>query len=93
MYVLVVVYPILSTVTDTRQPRERPGSFFFTELRAGLATFFAMAYIISVNSIIVSQTGGTCVCPAESMADLCDTNEDYMLCVQEVQRVSESLKM
>jgi AGZA family xanthine/uracil permease-like MFS transporter len=31
------------------QPKERKGSKFFTEFRAGLATFFAMAYIISVN--------------------------------------------
>jgi len=38
------------------QPRERKGSYFFTELRAGLATFFAMAYIISVNATIVSDT-------------------------------------
>lgn len=33
----------------TIQPKERKGSYFFTEFRAGLATFFAMAYIISVN--------------------------------------------
>jgi AGZA family xanthine/uracil permease-like MFS transporter len=26
-----------------QQPKERKGSYFFTELRAGLATFFAMA--------------------------------------------------
>ena len=31
------------------QAKERKGSHFFTEFRAGLATFFAMAYIISVN--------------------------------------------
>ncbi|CAG5140763.1 uncharacterized protein ALTATR162_LOCUS782 [Alternaria atra] len=41
-------------------PKERKGSYFFTEFRAGLATFFAMAYIISVNSSIVSDSGGTC---------------------------------
>jgi len=34
---------------------ERKGSRFLTEIRAGLATFFAMAYIISVNASI---TGG-----------------------------------
>lgn len=33
---------------------ERKGSRFLTEVRAGLATFFAMAYIISVNASIVS---------------------------------------
>lgn len=26
-------------------PKERKGSYFFTEIRAGLATFFAMAYV------------------------------------------------
>ncbi|KAF1845284.1 purine transporter [Cucurbitaria berberidis CBS 394.84] len=67
-------------------PKERKGSHFFTEFRAGLATFFAMAYIISVNSTIVSDTGGTCVCPPEGMADLCATNQEYMLCVQVVKR-------
>lgn len=44
-----------------------------------------MAYIISVNSTIVSQSGGTCVCPPDS-PDLCDSDPDYMLCVQEVNR-------
>ncbi|EXJ88152.1 MFS transporter, AGZA family, xanthine/uracil permease [Capronia coronata CBS 617.96] len=66
-------------------PKERKGSHFFTELRAGLATFFAMAYIISVNATIVSQSGGTCVCPPDS-PDLCDSDTDYMICVAEVQR-------
>ncbi|RDH28644.1 permease family-domain-containing protein [Aspergillus welwitschiae] len=60
--------------------------FFFTEMRAGLATFFAMAYIISVNATITSDTGGTCVCPPESYADQCDNNTEYLLCVQEVKR-------
>jgi hypothetical protein len=40
----------------SNQRRERKGSYFFTEIRAGLATFFAMAYIISVNATIVSDT-------------------------------------
>lgn len=45
-----------------------------------------MAYIISVNSNITSETGGTCVCPPESMDDFCDTNSEYLLCVQEIKR-------
>ncbi|KAL6712145.1 hypothetical protein ACN47E_000022 [Coniothyrium glycines] len=67
---------------------ERKGSYFFTELRAGLATFFAMAYIISVNSTIVSESGGNCVCTdaAAYAADLCVSNTEYMLCIQEVKR-------
>jgi adenine/guanine/hypoxanthine permease len=67
------------------QTRERKGSYFFTELRAGIATFFAMAYIIAVNANITSQSGGTCVCPIDS-PDLCDTDVDYLFCVQEVNR-------
>ncbi|KAJ5612962.1 hypothetical protein N7510_006156 [Penicillium lagena] len=71
---------------NSGHPMERKGSFFFTELRAGLATFFAMAYIISVNSNITSETGGTCVCPPEDMADYCATNSEYLICMQEVKR-------
>ncbi|KAL4871457.1 hypothetical protein BDV12DRAFT_164306 [Aspergillus spectabilis] len=67
-------------------PRERKGAFFFTEVRAGLATFFAMAYIISVNANITSDTGGTCVCPTEFLENNCDTNTEYLLCKQEVNR-------
>jgi xanthine/uracil/vitamin C permease (AzgA family) len=68
------------------QPRERKNSYFFTEIRAGLATFFAMSYIIAVNSNITSESGGRCVCPPESMADLCDTNTEYLLCVNAVRQ-------
>lgn len=46
-----------------------------------------MAYIISVNANVVSQSGGTCVCDYANSADgVCDTDLDYMLCVQEVNR-------
>lgn len=40
----------------SEHPLERKGSRFITEIRAGLATFFAMAYIISVNASIVAGT-------------------------------------
>ncbi|KAI9242082.1 MAG: permease family-domain-containing protein [Podila humilis] len=43
-------------------PRPRAGTKFSTEIRAGFATFVTMAYIISVNSLIISDTGGPCVC-------------------------------
>ncbi|GKU02846.1 mfs agza xanthine uracil permease [Fusarium langsethiae] len=66
-------------------PRERKGSLFFTEIRAGLATFFAMAYIIAVNSSIVSESGGTCVCPAYKDG-ACVPDDAYQLCVAEVKR-------
>ncbi|KAF9920465.1 hypothetical protein FBU30_009705 [Linnemannia zychae] len=42
--------------------RERIGSKFTTEIRAGLTTFVTMAYIISVNALIVSDSGGPCSC-------------------------------
>ncbi|RSL93211.1 hypothetical protein CEP52_013361 [Fusarium oligoseptatum] len=67
-------------------PRERKGSAFFTEIRAGLATFFAMAYIIAVNSSIVSESGGTCVCNTFDDAGLCVPDDDYRLCVAGIKR-------
>ncbi|KAL7784573.1 hypothetical protein V8C37DRAFT_395703 [Trichoderma ceciliae] len=67
-------------------PKERKGSFFFTEIRGGLATFFAMAYIIAVNSSIVSDSGGTCVCNGGAADPICNTNEEYALCVQAIKR-------
>ncbi|KAF1950904.1 xanthine/uracil permease family protein-like protein [Byssothecium circinans] len=66
--------------------KERKGSRFFTEIRAGVATFFAMAYILAVNSTITADSGGTCICPPESMADLCATNTEYLLCKQGIKR-------
>lgn len=35
-------------------------SCFTKELRAGTATFLTMAYIITVNATIISDSGGTC---------------------------------
>ncbi|KAJ3516799.1 hypothetical protein NM208_g14795 [Fusarium decemcellulare] len=67
-------------------PRERKGSLFFTEIRAGLATFFAMAYIIAVNSSIVSESGGTCVCSTFDKTGLCVPDDEYQLCVAEIKR-------
>jgi adenine/guanine/hypoxanthine permease len=64
---------------------ERKGSRFLTEVRAGLATFFAMAYIVSVNASIVSQSGGTCVCT--SITDpTCANDLAYEQCKQEIQQ-------
>ncbi|KAF9555938.1 xanthine/uracil permease [Agrocybe pediades] len=63
--------------------RERVGSRFTTEIRAGLTTWAAMAYIISVNAAILSDSGGTCVCPTN---DTCLNDADYLLCVAEVRQ-------
>ncbi|KAF9540700.1 hypothetical protein EC957_003884 [Mortierella hygrophila] len=60
--------------------RERAGSKFTTEVRAGLTTFVAMAYIISVNSLIVTDSGGTCVCTSTT-DPVCLTDEAYNDCL------------
>ncbi|KAH6628751.1 hypothetical protein F5144DRAFT_323951 [Chaetomium tenue] len=70
-------------------PKERKGSYFFTELRAGLATFFAMAYIIAVNASIVSDSGGTCVCNESANAKSiipCDNDTQYLLCKADIKK-------
>ncbi|KZV60374.1 hypothetical protein PENSPDRAFT_659606 [Peniophora sp. CONT] len=65
--------------------REREGSRFLTELRAGLTTWAAMAYIISVNASIIKDSGGTCVCP-EGVDCVNAPDATYSQCVAEVQR-------
>ncbi|PHH60740.1 hypothetical protein CDD81_1278 [Ophiocordyceps australis] len=67
-------------------PAARPNSRFTTELAAGLATFFAMAYIISVNASIVADSGGTCVCQPSPADPVCDSDAAYLLCVQGLKR-------
>ncbi|OJD15760.1 hypothetical protein AJ78_04017 [Emergomyces pasteurianus Ep9510] len=64
---------------------ERKGSRFLTEVRAGLTTFFAMAYIISVNSNILTQSGGTCVCN-DPVDPTCTGNTEYDLCLNALRR-------
>ncbi|KAJ9191505.1 hypothetical protein DTO021D3_1986 [Paecilomyces variotii] len=65
--------------------RERKGSRFSTEIRAGLATFFAMAYIISVNATILTDSGGTCVC-TDTKDPTCATDVEYNLCLNVIRR-------
>ncbi|CAK5281425.1 unnamed protein product [Mycena citricolor] len=64
-------------------PKERIGSRFTTEIRAGLTTWAAMAYIISVNAAILADSGATCVCPTP---DHCPngSNPEYDVCLGEV---------
>ncbi|KIM64416.1 hypothetical protein SCLCIDRAFT_1213255 [Scleroderma citrinum Foug A] len=64
-------------------PREREGSRFMTDVRAGITTWAAMAYIISVNASIVSDSGGTCVCNGPNN---CATDNTYLACVQEIKQ-------
>ncbi|KAI8632660.1 purine transporter [Xylariaceae sp. FL1651] len=67
-------------------PKERKGSYFFTEIRAGIAAFFAMAYILAVNASILSDSGGTCVCNGTADDPTCDMDTNYLLCIAEVKR-------
>ncbi|KAH9849108.1 permease family-domain-containing protein [Lenzites betulinus] len=64
-------------------PKEREGSRFLTEIRAGLTTWAAMAYIISVNAAILKDSGGTCECATN---DGCAADPTYLACVSDVQR-------
>ncbi|KAI8394011.1 permease family-domain-containing protein [Radiomyces spectabilis] len=64
--------------------RERKGTRFTKEIRAGCTIFFAMAYIISVNSSIISESGGTCVCNGTPEDPTCDKDEDYMQCIYQL---------
>lgn len=50
-------------------PKERKGSRFLTEVRAGIATFFAMAYIISVNATITAGKSSLCFSFSNSCLD------------------------
>ncbi|KAJ9097375.1 hypothetical protein QFC19_006844 [Naganishia cerealis] len=66
-------------------PLERPGSRFTTELRAGTVTAAAMLYIIAVNSSILSDSGGPCVC-TDPVDPSCSTNQEYNLCKADLKR-------
>ncbi|KAJ2467497.1 hypothetical protein EV174_006398, partial [Coemansia sp. RSA 2320] len=61
---------------------ERAGSKFSVELRAGLTTFVAMAYIISTNALILTDSGGTCDCDREQYGATCDGDPAYTSCLQ-----------
>ncbi|KAG0237903.1 permease family-domain-containing protein [Mortierella sp. GBAus27b] len=83
-------------------PRARPNTRFSTEIRAGFATFVTMAYIISVNALIISDTGGTCECDYDPMDPTrggtgspatgsdriayCGANKEYMNCVDVIRK-------
>ncbi|KAF7728774.1 hypothetical protein EC973_005612 [Apophysomyces ossiformis] len=43
-----------------------------------------MAYIISVNASIISDSGGPCVCTPTAEDPTCDMNNDYLSCVYQV---------
>ncbi|KAK6212407.1 hypothetical protein LQW54_005360 [Pestalotiopsis sp. IQ-011] len=57
---------------------EIPGTTITKEIRAGLITFATMAYIIAVNSSVLAETGGNCVC--DDMIDHCRNDLVYAAC-------------
>ncbi|KAF2463177.1 uncharacterized protein BDR25DRAFT_337990 [Lindgomyces ingoldianus] len=67
--------------------KEIKNTRFTTEVRAGLTTFFTMAYIIAVNASILADTGGNCVCNDTTGKDpICAVNEEYSSCVRDMNR-------
>ncbi|KAM0274887.1 hypothetical protein ACHAQH_007776 [Verticillium albo-atrum] len=64
-------------------PKEVADTTFFKEVRAGFTTFATMAYIIAVNAIILSQTGGTCPCSLDNRLE-CDSVDSYKHCKERV---------
>ncbi|CAG8522164.1 12014_t:CDS:2 [Ambispora gerdemannii] len=49
--------------------KSRDNTKFTTELRAGIATFLTMAYILSVNATIIADSGGPCECKMHTEPD------------------------
>ncbi|KAJ3038446.1 hypothetical protein HDV00_000638 [Rhizophlyctis rosea] len=66
---------------------ERPNTRFTTELRAGLATFVTMAYIISVNAAIIGDSGGPCNCEAlGGNPSVCLADPGYQSCLGDLRK-------
>ncbi|TIC69709.1 hypothetical protein E3Q01_00328 [Wallemia mellicola] len=63
--------------------KARAGAKFTQEIRAGITTFVAMAYIISVNSNVLQSCGGTCRC--DHYEGGCE-DPDYLDCTREFRR-------
>jgi len=64
------------------------GSTLWTEFRAGTVTFMTLCYILAVNSRLLSESGGPCVCSEETREDpgcvFYDT--EYDMCVEMFRR-------
>ncbi|KAK6340829.1 hypothetical protein TWF696_009147 [Orbilia brochopaga] len=61
-------------------PKARSGARFLTEIRGGITIFFTMAYIISVNATIITQSGGTCDCDRTN-DPTCEKSDEYKACL------------
>ncbi|RYP02839.1 hypothetical protein DL764_005559 [Monosporascus ibericus] len=67
-------------------PKSIRGATFLREVRAGLTTFATMAYIIAVNSAVLSESGGTCVCSDPKDDQGCIGDGEYALCLVQLKR-------
>ncbi|RYP59911.1 hypothetical protein DL769_008330 [Monosporascus sp. CRB-8-3] len=67
-------------------PKSIRGATFLREVRAGLTTFATMAYIIAVNSAVLSESGGTCVCSDPKNDQGCIGDGEYALCLVQLKR-------
>ncbi|KAF3170049.1 hypothetical protein TWF106_011406 [Orbilia oligospora] len=67
-------------------PKARTGARFLNEIRAGITIFFTMAYIISVNATIITQSGGTCECENRREDPFCENSDEYKQCLIVLQR-------
>ncbi|KAF2762052.1 hypothetical protein EJ05DRAFT_434150 [Pseudovirgaria hyperparasitica] len=83
----VAVSPIgrIYRLDGSGHDKEIENAKFLTEVRAGITTFFTMAYIISVNAVILADSGATCECNDPSGMCL-DQNTEYNLCKLDIQR-------
>ncbi|CAD6500833.1 BgTH12-06538 [Blumeria graminis f. sp. triticale] len=66
--------------------KECKKSYFSQEIRAGMTTFFTMAYIIAVNSSILAESGATCVCTPTKDDIYCERSVEYSACLRDVKR-------
>ncbi|GAO17786.1 hypothetical protein UVI_02006190 [Ustilaginoidea virens] len=72
-------------LSSSDHPDRIENATFCREVRAGLTTFAAMAYIISVNASLLSQTGGPCICDSP-VKDACDSIPEFKSCKEAVRR-------
>jgi len=61
------------------------GTTVGTEIRAGLATFMTMCYILTVNARLLSESGGPCI-KDYAVDGNCFGSADCMACVEDFRR-------
>jgi AGZA family xanthine/uracil permease-like MFS transporter len=64
------------------------GSTILTEMRAGVATFMTMCYILAVNARLLADSGGPCECSAATADDFACVfyDTEYAVCLENFRR-------